>query len=225
MQSGETVRSIAGEYSVSARALAAANGISHRHPLRRGMLLTVPASMHAPPPEVIDRTADPRASTGYVPARRIGLPIRLNGNSDAADRKHITVQRGQTLWMIAQASGVTIDEIREWNHLASDNLSPGQRLRIHTGGDAATVAATAASDSAQIATLHAPSGHKKGKHGRHHGRASAGSDPVAGSVRVHKGDTLAEIAKRHGVTIGELRRANHLRGTNVKAGQKLHIPG
>ena len=225
VQSGETVRSIAGEYSVSARALAAANGISHRHPLRRGMLLTVPASMHAPPPEVIDRTADPRASTGYVPARRIGLPIRLNGNSDAADRKHITVQRGQTLWMIAQASGVTIDEIREWNHLASDNLSPGQRLRIHTGGDAATVAATAASDSAQIATLHAPSGHKKGKHGRHHGRASAGGDPVASSVRVHKGDTLAEIAKRHGVTVGELRRANHLRGTNVRAGQKLHIPG
>jgi membrane-bound lytic murein transglycosylase D len=226
VQRGETLRTIAAEYSVSAKQIAAANDISRHHPLRRGMLLTVPASMRAPAPEVIDRTQDPRASTAYVPARKIGLPAKLNGNSDAADRKHVTVAKGQTLWMISQSAGVSVDEIREGNHLTSDALTPGQRLRIHTGDDAATVAATAASDSAQIANLKAPSGRKHGKqsaHGRA-GHASSGG-ASANSVRVRKGDTLGAIAARHGVSVQELRRANHLRGNNVRPGQKLRLPG
>jgi membrane-bound lytic murein transglycosylase D len=223
VQRGETLRSIAAEYSVSAKQIAAANGISRRHPLRRGMLLTVPASMRAPAPEVIDRTQDPRASTAYVPARKIGLPAKLNGNSDAADRKHVTVAKGQTLWMIAQSAGASVDEIREWNHLMSDALTPGQRLRIHTGDDSATVAATAVSDSVQIANLKAPSGRKHGQSAKHGHTSSGGAS--ANSVRVRKGDTLGAIAARHGVSVQELRRANHLRGNNVRPGQKLRLPG
>ncbi len=224
VQRGETLRSIAAEYSVSPKQIAAANGISRHHPLRRGMLVTVPASMRAPAPEMIDRTQDPRASTAYVPARKIGLPARLNGNSDAADRKHVTVAQGQTLWMISQSAGVSVDEIREWNHLTSDALTPGQRLRIHTGDDAATVAATAASDSVQIANLRAPSGRKHGRQSAH-SRAGHASSGGANSVRVRKGDTLGAIAARHGVSVQELRRANHLRGNNVRLGQKLRLPG
>src|SRR6185295_16590385 len=46
VQRGETLKSIAAEYSVSAKRLAAVNGIGRHHPLRRGMLLTVPATLH-----------------------------------------------------------------------------------------------------------------------------------------------------------------------------------
>jgi membrane-bound lytic murein transglycosylase D len=125
VQRGETLKSIAAEYSVSPRQLAAVNGIGRHHPLRRGMLLTVPASLHAPAPEVITTVADPRMSTAYVPQRTIGLPARISGNSDAADRVNHIVRRGETLYMIAQQYGVTVEQIRTWNPLAGAELRPG----------------------------------------------------------------------------------------------------
>lgn len=39
------------------------------------------------------------------------------------------------------------------------------------------------------------------------------------------GDTLGAIAKRHGVTVNELKRANNLRSSNIRAGQSLRVPG
>ncbi len=217
---GETLRAIAAEYSVSPRQLAAANGIGRHKPLRRGMMLAVPASLHAPAPEVIDIASDPRASTAYVPQRRIGLPAKLVGNSAAADRVNHIVQRGETLWMIGQQYGVTPGQIQLWNHLAGSAVQPGQRLRVHTPEDAAM--ASAAVDSAQIATLHVPVGRRHaGKHGHHAG----GGGPVGSHVVVRKGETLSQIAGKYGVSVSELRRANHLRSSNVRSGQKLRLPG
>jgi membrane-bound lytic murein transglycosylase D len=218
---GETLRTIAAEYSVSPRQLASVNGISRHKPMRRGMMLTVPASLHAPAPEVIDAATDPRASTAYVPARKIGLPAKLVGNSSAADRVNHIVKPGETLWMIGQNSGVTPEQIRLWNHLTSDAVQPGQRLRVHTPEDAAM--ASAAVDSAQIASLRVPVGkrHAGSKHGRH----SSGGGATASHVTVRKGETLNQIAEKYGVTVSQLRKANHLRGSNVRSGQKLRLPG
>ena len=218
VQRGETLKSIAAEYSVSAKRLAAVNGIGRNHPLRRGMLLTVPASLHAPAPEVITES-DPRASTAFVPARRIGLPARISGNSDAADRVNHIVRKGETLFTIAQQYGVAVEQIQGWNHLAGNNLSLGQRLRVHSPEHAAQTAADAAADSAQIAALHVSPrrGHHRGSH--RGASASSGEHHV-----VRKGETLSDIARQHGVTVSDLRRANGLRGSNVRPGQKLRLP-
>ena len=42
--------------------------------------------------------------------------------------------------------------------------------------------------------------------------------------RVRKGDTLEKIAKRFGVSVREIKRANGLRGDIIRVGQKLKIP-
>lgn len=226
VQKGETLKSIAAEYSVGARQLAAANGISKRHPLHRGQLLTVPASMRAPTPEVITGGADPRASTAYVPPRRIGLPAQITGNSNASDRVNHTVQRGETLYMIGQQFGVTPEQIMQWNHLDGAGIKPGQRLRVHSPADVAATAAAAAADSAQIAALHVPAGRHHKKSGRHSHAAQGGDGETAGAARhtVHKGETLSAIARQHGVSVSELKRLNHLRGSNLKPGQKIKLP-
>src|SRR3954453_2653867 len=44
-------------------------------------------------------------------------------------------------------------------------------------------------------------------------------------IRIHRGDTLSEIAHRYGTTVTALQRANHLRGTTIYAGELLRIPG
>ena len=45
------------------------------------------------------------------------------------------VKRGDTLWEIATAHGVTVEELREWNDLRHQaKLVPGQVLRIGPSG-------------------------------------------------------------------------------------------
>ena len=42
---------------------------------------------------------------------------------------------------------------------------------------------------------------------------------------VKKGESLSTIARRYkGVTIADIQRANSIKGTNIRAGQKLKIP-
>ncbi len=51
--------------------------------------------------------------------------------------------------------------------------------------------------------------------------------PGAGAYTVQKGDTLSGIARRSGVTLAELRAANHMTGSeeDIRSGQVLEIPG
>ncbi|MEQ1737306.1 MAG: transglycosylase SLT domain-containing protein, partial [Rhodoglobus sp.] len=92
----ETLRSIAREYGVSAVELARVNGIDKKHPLKRGMLVTVPSSRPTSAPEMVPTETDPRLSTAYVPSRRIGLPAKIQGNSTQAVLTHV-VKPGETL--------------------------------------------------------------------------------------------------------------------------------
>ena len=49
--------------------------------------------------------------------------------------------------------------------------------------------------------------------------------PANKIITVQNGDTLYNLANRHGVTIDELKSANDLKGTRLGLGQKLTIPG
>jgi len=108
---GETISTIAAQYSVSARRLALANGVGRAHPLRAGTLLTVPASLSSPGPAILDSTTDPRASTAYVPSRDMHPLVQINGRSTADGRSKWTVHRGQTLATIAESTHVSVSDI------------------------------------------------------------------------------------------------------------------
>ncbi|MFN8587058.1 MAG: LysM peptidoglycan-binding domain-containing protein [Candidatus Eisenbacteria bacterium] len=212
----ETLRTIAREYGVNAKELARVNGISRKKPLKRGMLITIPASRAAAStPELVTATTDPRASTGYVPPRRIGLPAQIQGNSAQAVVTHL-VKPGETLFSIAQAYTLSADDLRSWNGLESDQLKPGQRLTVR-----APDAEAAAADSAQIASLRPPGG-KAAKVSSAKGKPSQGATRSTHTVR--KGETLSEIASQHGVSVSALKRANGIRGNSIRAGQRLKLP-
>jgi len=61
----------------------------------------------------------------------------------------------------------------------------------------------------------------------HGGAPAPASAPSAGSGNeyvVQKGETLTSIAKGHGVTVAELKKANNLTSDEIRTGQKLVIP-
>jgi len=64
------------------------------------------------------------SSTTIRPGQQINIYSESN-----APRTHV-VQRGQNLSVIAQVHGVTVQQLRRWNDLSSNNIYPGQRLVV-----------------------------------------------------------------------------------------------
>jgi LysM repeat protein len=116
-----------------------------------------------------------------------------------------TVIKGDTLAKIAKAHGVKLKALQDANPgVVPTKLKVGQKLTLPAGGVAAPAA---------IGT-------------------SAGSDMTAGATgsgepyAVKSGDTLAKIAKNHGVTLKALRAANPKFASTdrIHVGDKLTIP-
>jgi LysM repeat protein len=217
---GETLTGIAAHYGVSSKRLAAVNGVGRKHPLRTGMVLTVPAGLHPPAPAALE-PGDPRASTGYVPERVIRTPATLDGQSTTEGRKTVIVKRGQTLAMIAEEHGVTVADIKRWNHLPTVKVRPGQYLKLREP-DAPEVTLAAADSSALAKVALRKKGARRGSASAARGGA-AGKAP-SGAILVRAGDTLERIAKRNGTTVEALKRANGLPSSKIRAGQRLKLP-
>jgi murein DD-endopeptidase MepM/ murein hydrolase activator NlpD len=117
--------------------------------------------------------------------------------SNDAAAETVTVGKGDTLASIARTHGSTVDELAKLNGLKSPyRLTAGQSLKLP---------ARAASDEA---AAESPSqGNAKGK------AASAASEKPSGKsaeVTVAKGDTLASISRKSGVSVDELAKLNGL---------------
>jgi LysM repeat protein len=138
--------------------------------------------------------------TGGIPstkvARRMAEPVVAAGTSTGAFHR---VRRGETISEIADEYGVTQRELRTWNRLDSrGRIRIGQRIRV--------VSPDAPTTPPPPVML-----------------------PDSSGVRTHvvqRGETLTGLAKRYGVSIQALRKANGLsERSTLKAGLSLRIPG
>jgi membrane-bound lytic murein transglycosylase D len=154
-------------------------------------------------------------SSLLVPASAT-LPTTVTAETDAGRAKREasrtktasrhTVKKGETVAQVAQAYSVSSDDLRRWNGLSrTASLKPGQTLKV-----------TAPSAKMSTAGLQEQTA-----------SASAKPAPVPTPARrytVKHGDTLAAIARTHGVTMADLRRWNGLsRTASLKPGQELRI--
>ena len=141
----------------------------------------------------------------------------------------LLLKRNVRMEQISAMCDISIDELRALNPQYRTTLIPGDSheciLRMPSdkinafidAGDSIYVKQTEKYNIREIA-FDDNSGSKK------KGRRSRGGKASSGSVTVKKGDTLGAIAKRNHTTVGALQRANGLKGTNIKAGQKLKMP-
>lgn len=215
VQRGETLSGIAGRHKVSVALLAERNGIRNKHKLRIGDVLTVPGRFD--PPQIAElEESDPRVSTAYVPEARVRAPAPVDAESVAEGRYTVRTKRGDTLGKIAAEHGVSVAELKAWNHLKTTRLRRGQRLKIRPVEAAdATEDDAAAGDGQRAADASAK---------REVVTSEARSRAAARFVVVNRGDTLTKIAREHGVTVRALKRANGLRSDNIRPGQKLQVP-
>lgn len=132
---------------------------------------------------------------------------------DAAALQWYTVRKGESLPTIARRLKVSRADLAEANYLnATARVQPGQRLVVPRAPSAALLASrgsgTPAVESVAVAAAETES------------RPTEATRTV---YRVRKGDTLFSIARRHGVTIENLRAWNRLKGSSLSIGDRLQI--
>jgi membrane-bound lytic murein transglycosylase D len=125
---------------------------------------------------------------------------------------HHTVKRGETLASLADKYQTTVPVLQELNGMKKPRISRSARLILPVIGLSAEEAVPGKEVSAEQVEM-----------------AFRRLDDVArrtGTVRVRKGDTLSAIAKRTGVSVEELARANGLNAKKqIRAGSRLRLPG
>ncbi len=235
VQRGDSLSAIARRYGVTVDALMSANGLNNPNSIFAGQQLNIPGRLQS--------SAGTHSGSGVYTvqrgdslsaiARRYGVTVEAlmsanglnNPNSIFAGQAlnipgagapevevaappdrglTYTLQRGDSLFRVSLIYGVTVDELLAVNNLASPNaIYTGLEVRIPEPEQAVASAPEAAP-----------------------GAGEAASPPSAARTHtVQWGDTLAQIAMQHNVTVDGLVAANGLtRPDRIYVGQTINIP-
>ena len=117
------------------------------------------------------------------------------------------VAEGESLDRIARQYGVTVSDLKNWNHLKGTKIHPGQVLDIFGQPDVRTKIVATPGPKLKVR----PSSHAEVK-------------PSGLTHKVKRGETLSEIARKYSVQPRILMAYNNLRKSRLRVGQILRIP-
>lgn len=214
VKSGETLSVIARKYHVTVSQLKQWNHL-RSDMIREGAKLKIikketrPVAQTQPAPTT-PTTTTPVAPTTATQEKAIEPPEKSETNiAPQTVQKEVyhTIARGETLSAIARKYHVTVDQIKQWNHLKSDMIHEGDKLKIFKTETAAT-APSVAPQSTEV--------------------KSEPTKPVAPQQKViyHKikqGETLSTIARKYHVTVNQIKQWNHLKSDMIREDAKLKI--
>ncbi|MFZ5426571.1 MAG: LysM peptidoglycan-binding domain-containing protein [Thermodesulfobacteriota bacterium] len=150
-----------------------------------------------------------RQSAVYVPVTKKQLALAyLENPSGVANRgiKAYTAAAGDSWWNISRRSGVPIAALRQMNPSVGEAVGPGQTVYVPLDSSAQDTALADLDD-----------------------KPSSRSPVVLAKAQSHKvkrGESLAAISKRYGVSQSDILKANNIKSAKyLVAGTSLSIPG
>ncbi len=126
----------------------------------------------------------------------------IYGNSGEEWITH-KIRSGETLSHISIKYGVSVRNLKKWNNLRTSRINVGKKLHIYTGSSK-SVASYNGNKSQSTSTV--PTGKYV-------------------TYKIRKGDTIGQIAEKHGVSSSQLRKWNNIRGNKIVAGKTLKVYG
>ena len=167
----------------------------------------------------------------------IGQILKLNNeeNEDNLKEKNIyTVQTGDSLWLIANKNGVSVDDIKNANNLTSNTLQIGQILIIpgkKTSTKEITYVVKKGDSLWLIANKFDTTVEKiKSVNNLTNNTLQIGqiltipSSTEFFTYTVKKGDNLWLIAKNYNTTVDNIKKLNNLTSNTLQINQKLILP-
>ena len=125
---GESLTSIANKLRVRRTDLADANALSLKAAVTAGQKLVVPL---APSTMLASRTERSAPAAAAAPAASTRVAPQASHSVDVVKLTYY-VRKGDTLSSIAQQFHTTVANIRSWNGLKTDRITPGERLTLHS---------------------------------------------------------------------------------------------
>ncbi|MBP7563122.1 MAG: LysM peptidoglycan-binding domain-containing protein [Candidatus Cloacimonetes bacterium] len=177
VKSGDNLSSIAKKHGLTVDELKRMNQMSSNK-LSVGQELTVSKAIQAPENNEPERIAD-----------------QEEDNNVSVQNTTYKVKKGDTLFRIAKAHNIKVDELKKINNIRNNELKVGQVLLINKIKQPSSVSVQGSDSESKIIITH----------------------------RVKKKETLASIAKLYGTSKGEIQKLNSLKSSRLKAGQVLKI--
>lgn len=199
VKKGDSLWKIANKYNTTVEKLKSANNLK-TNTLSVGQKLVIPSISVSP--EVSDTYIVQKGDSLWSIANKfnmtvselknlnnltnnllsIGQVLKIKDSSNNGKTTY-TVQKGDSLWVIANKYGITTEELKSYNNLTSNLLSIGQVLKIPQG-----------------------------------------KTSIENIYTVKKGDSLWTIANRYNTTVEKIKVLNNLTSNLLSIGQQLKIP-
>ena len=133
------------------------------------------------------------------------LVLFLTGSVFAQQKHTHTVKAGETLYSISKTLKVSVAELKSWNKLVSNDLAVGQQLTYFVDGN----------------DVQPPNGELPDEPVKSLIEISTPQENVYYTVK--SGDNLTFIARRHNMSISELKELNNLESDMLRIGQRLSV--
>lgn len=167
----------------------------------------------------------------------VGQVLKLSydtKNEDIKESNIYTVKKGDSLWLIANKYGTTVDELKNANNLKSNTLSIGQTLIIpekKENTNKISYVVKRGDSLWLIANKYDTTVEKiKSTNNLKSNTLSIGQVLVIPSssefitYTVKKGDSLWLIANKYNTTVDNIKKLNNLSSNNLQINQKLILP-
>ena len=151
--------------------------------------------------KVLKEQSSGRSGSRSSSSRSGSSSTKSSSNTTGQQRIAYKVKSGDYLGKIASKYGVTVDQIKSWNNLKSNNIQVGKTLYIYKNGGPTISQGSTGSSSGTI------------------------TKPKTVIYTVKSGDTLSKIAQKYpGVSADDIKKATGLKSDAIRSGQKLTIP-
>lgn len=150
-------------------------------------------------PEVVPVSRETILENQRIASMKLKIKKEIKSDTLASDNASFyIVQKGDNLNSIAEKNNVSVDEIKEWNHLSGSTIQLGKSLQISAKGEGIkdALATTTVPEPVQLKDI---------------------------NYTVLKGDNLSIISRKFGTAMADLKDWNNLSNQNITVGSSLIV--
>lgn len=128
VKKGETISRVAKKFNCTPDDIRAWNNLRSVK-LRSGQKLIVYIPVKGSAITVSAKTSPADSTSAKTDNISNAYPAKPSA-SPTTKHRYVTIQKGDSLWSIAQENGVTVEQLKQWNNLEGEKIFSGQKIKI-----------------------------------------------------------------------------------------------